>query len=84
MALVEALTLFSERQVTPVKMSPHELYSKLEFFSKDPQAFGRRIRNAAALDNKLWAMQDALKQILNIEAITDEFGRRTWSIQQHA
>jgi hypothetical protein len=80
MALVEALTLFSERQVTPIKMSPHELYSKLEFFSKDPQAFGRRIRNAAALDNKLWAMQDALKQILNIEAITDEFGRRTWSI----
>lgn len=59
---------------------PQQLYLALEYASGDGDTFRKKYKNAQALDNKLWASQDALRSVVDISWDTDSFGRRTWKI----
>jgi hypothetical protein len=55
------------------------LWTELELNSADPVAFGRAYRNAVYLGKKLWAMNESLKEIFDIEYQFDKLrGTRVW------
>lgn len=67
------------RNPTAYKL-PQTLYSELELYSGDGQAFQRKYKNAQVLNQKLWNSQDALRSVVDVSWAEDEFKRRTWRI----
>lgn len=59
--------------------TPGQLWPLLEVSSKDQRSFSNNYRNAISLGKKLWALQESLRAIYNIEWKFDEArGSRAW------
>lgn len=57
------------------------LWSELELASSDPNTFQKSYRNAIFLGKKLWALQESLKEVFNINWKQDkDRGSRVWQI----
>ena len=82
--LVNAIRTMLAREKEGVQpRTAGQLWTALEAASGDALAFSKAYRNSVYLGKKLWSLQDALKQIFEIEA-TYDYGRaaRVWTIRE--
>lgn len=59
--------------------SPGQLWSLLESYSRDPNAFAKLYTNSASLSKKLWSLQDSLREIVDVQwSNGKQRGSRLW------
>lgn len=78
--LVSALVTYANKSSTRENFKvPGQLWVELALYSGDALTFQRLYRNAPLLGRKLWSLQDALKEVLDIE--WEQGPIRTWRIR---
>lgn len=71
----------SQRKGTSRWLTPADLWSELGQCSTDQLVFNRTYKNAVSLGRKIWAMQESLKTIFNLEYKLDPMkGTKVWMI----
>lgn len=62
-------------------VSPGQLWNYLAAYSGE-KSFERAYKNATSLGKKLWALQDSLREIYDVEWELNHMGVRMWKIQE--
>jgi len=78
--LVTAMHILIRKQKSSEFKSASVLWSELELCAPDALAFARAYRNAVFLGKKLWALHNALKEVITIEWRLEKDGSRRWRI----
>lgn len=81
--LVSAIMTYLRKRTRPAEyISVSQLWSDLESCCSDPRAFDRIYRNAVFLGKKLWALQESLKEVIDISwEHHQERGSRFWKLE---
>lgn len=70
-----------QRQSEPKWKTVSQIWSELELVCDDAPTFCKMYRNSVYLGRKLWALQEALREVINIEWRNDNAqGARTWKL----
>jgi energy-coupling factor transporter ATP-binding protein EcfA2 len=78
--IVSAILSFVQKSKRVNEWIPQAaMWDILETYSGDPPEFKKQYRNAQELSNKMWVLQDSLKQVITIESEVDpNKGSRIW------